>query len=215
MSLTLQYRVGVKEQIVQALRSVYSSPNFPEPDLKKKINIELQFPIVQEKYPAIYVNWIENSVYDAGLGNYQMENDELVRHWIFEGEINLNIMATDPYERDILDASLADLLAFRHENTLYRQFMTEIYDGDFVMLQPNLAFLIPGGDQVTPAPWQNTDEFIFISSYSIATVGEFISTPDSSTLLRISDVRTYPYRPDQALPSGSLDSLDRQIPWLS
>lgn len=218
MALNLQYKVGIKRQIVNALRAVYESPAFPDQELAQKINIELEYPIIQERYPAIYVNWVEKNIMSFGFDNFTIEDvegiDQLIRHWVFEGMATLNVMTLDPLERDMISASLLDIMAFCKENSVYRPFRERIYNEEWVSLQLNLGIVTPSGDQVAPCPWANKDEFVYISSYGINGIGEFFTEPDSGGLVRIDQVRPYPYRPDQRIPSGSLDSLDISIPWV-
>ena len=221
MSLNLAYRVGIKRQVINALKAVYLDPNFPDIDLANKINIELEYPIIQERYPAIYVSWQEKSVYDAGLGHYTLEKDfdtgvtNLFRHWIFEGAAILNIMALDPLERDTIAASLADILAFRNDDILFQKFRDELYDEEFVSLQLLLSSMIPGGEEQVPAPWENKNEFVYLTNYTISGVGSFFSNPITSGLIEIGQINFFPYRPDQNIPTGSLDPKDVKIPWIN
>jgi len=216
--LNLQYKVGVKRQIVQALRAVYHAPTFPDQEMSQKINVALEYPILQEKYPAIYVNFSERSLYDAGLGHFTIEkisdgSSRIFRHWLFEGQATFNIMALDPLERDMIAASLTGIMAMGKDVAAYKPFFEQIYDEDFVSLQLNTSAMYPGGETVGPAPWENSNENIFITSYGADAVGSFISEPETGNLIRISEVRTYPYREGQPKPHGSLHPLDVKIPW--
>jgi len=204
--LNLQYKVGIIQQTIQALRAVYKSPTFPDPELSQKINIEIEYPIIQTRFPAIYVTFNENKVIDGGLGNYTIEDDDsgtphFFRQWIFEGLINFNIMALDPLERDTLSASLVDIFAFGTDMTAFQPFYDEIYDEDFVSLQLLHAHLLPGGNNISPAPWGNTDEFVYISSYGAATAGSFWTEPDNPQLVPINKIIPYPYTDIQAIPN--------------
>lgn len=217
-NLNEQYLLGIKRQVIQSLRKVYDNPAFPDTELANKINIELDFPIIQERYPAIYIAYSEQFIQDAGLGHYTLESDstntvQLYRHWFFSGNIIFNVMALDPIERDEISNSIMNIFAFGKENSIFKPFRDTIYNEDFVSLQPMLSAVNPSGNQTSPAPWGNNTEFIYINSYSISTFGSFISTKDNGTLIQISKVIPYPYTPDQNVPKGSTNSLDTNIPW--
>jgi hypothetical protein len=207
MSLNLQYKVGIKRQVVQSLRKVFESPNFPDKELANKINILLTYPIVLERYPAIYVSYTDKSIKDSGLGNaYFVANADgsqtWTRQWFFQGLINFNILALDPLERDILSAVLANMLAFRLDDPLYGLFKQYVTNEEFVSLQPNFSVFNGGSESERPAPWNNKNEFIYSANYSLDVLGSFYTQPgsDNYDLVTIDDIRSYPYRDDQPAP---------------
>jgi hypothetical protein len=213
MSLNLQYKVGIKRQVVQSLRKVFLSPDFPDPDMANKINVELTYPIVKERYPAIFVSYIDKSVRDSGMGNYYYVSKSdgttgIARQWFFEGSIRFDILALDPLERDILGAALAGMLAFSKDDQVLGLFRKYVTNEEFVSLQPNFSHLDGGSESVTKPPWDNENEIVYKSSYSMEVLGCFFTDPESAyggNLVTIEDIRAYPYRADQDIPQGTVD----------
>jgi len=210
--MNLQYKVGIKRQVVQSLRKVFLSPNFPDKELANKINLELTYPNVQERFPAIYVSYVDRSVGDSGLGNYSYVNNVdgsagVARQWIFEGIIILTVLALDPIERDIISATISNILSFGKDDPVYKPFREYIRNEEFVSLQPNLAVLEGGEESEDSSPWENENEFVYRAVYRINTLGSFFTEPANvgGGLIKIEDIRTYPYRSDQDIPAGDLD----------
>lgn len=218
MTQNLQYKVGIKQQFANALRRIMENIAYPDPDIARKLHVELEYPIEREIYPAIYIGYIEREIYNAGLGHYTLEADDAgivrkFRHWIFTGSLSVNIMALDPLERDHISAQFVNAMAFSRDDPLWRQFRDEIYDEDFVSLQLLTDQVYAGTDSISPSPWQNKNEFVYISSYSLPCLGSFFTEPTTSDLIQITKVPTYPYRAEDPLPQGSQDPLDQGIPW--
>lgn len=210
--INMQYKVGIKRQVVQSLRKVFESPLFPDEELRHKINVELEYPIIRERYPAIYISYTDQNVRDSGLGNYYYLINSfgeygVARQWFFEGTIGLTILALDPLERDELGAVIANILAFGKDDPLWKLFRDSIHNEEFVSLQPILSVLNGGTESVVPAPWQNTNEYIYNASYNIQTFGSFFTASDTVTagLLKIEDIVSYPYRPGESVPQGHLE----------
>lgn len=111
------YKVGIKREIITALKPLFGN-TFPYTDLRNKVYVGLEYPMKQAQYPGIYITFTENNLQNAGISHieYEYTNDspfpKLVKHWIFDGRINFNILALSALDRDRLSAALVNILGF-------------------------------------------------------------------------------------------------------
>ena len=204
--ISYEYKIGVKREITQALRDAVAS--WPDEKLRGNINIVNEWPIKEIKYPMIIVSFQEETIRNIGIAHQELEFDInevpfVLLHWFFSGSLRFEILAQTPVDRDYIAVGLLNAIAFGKEIAEFQTFWNELYDNDFVALQINTAYITPGGDSISATPWQNTDENIFTTSYSVNLIGEFFSNPSTGGLVEISTVITYPYKADQPIPAGS------------
>lgn len=206
MPITYSYKVGLKHQIVEALREVFNDPNFPDARYRG-IYVGLEYPYLQEqlKHGAIFVTYEEGLIQNVGVGHVdeaedQYGNNALARHFRFEGRISFNILALDPVDRDNISAILLNLLAFAPVMPEFSGFYDKIGDAQYVQISLMRDQITPGGEQVGNTPWDTEDERMYGNQYSVALVGEFFSDPDSGDLIEIRQVNLYPFTPGQPIP---------------
>lgn len=219
-AISYEYKVGVKREIINALRDV--AEVWPDERLRGKIHVVNEWPTSEIQYPMIVMKFTENVIKNIGLGHYEVDYDAdgtpyKLLHWLFTGQLHFTVYANTPVDRDYVAVGLLNLLAFGNEIPEFAQFHREIDDYDFVALQMNTEHIYPGGDSTEPAPWQTPDDHIFSTTYSVDILGEFFTDPRTSDLVQISKVVAYPYRKDQAIPQGSQEFGpgfdDRTVPW--
>lgn len=220
-TISYQYKVGVKREIINALRDVFAV--WPDVRLRGKVQVINEYALAEVDYPLVQVKFNETEIRNVGIGHFEVDYDRdgtprKLLHWMFKGQLSFTVYANSPVDRDMIAVGLLNLLAFGHEIPEFKQFNDEIRDFDFVALQLNTENIHPGGDGAGPAPWGNQDDLLFYTTYSVDVLGEFFTDPRTSDLVQIGTVIAYPYKPGQPRPLGSqaFDSEhdDRTVPWV-
>lgn len=196
MEFTYDYPLGVKREVVSSIKPFFTKENYPDKELAGRINVSLDWPQTQTKYPSIFVTYTEGPIRNMGVGHVEYgfnDNYEGVeyKHYQFNGQFNFNVLALTPLERDRLAAGLVNLLAFD------KTFLEGLNDADYTTLVVNTEVITPRGTNQTPVPWESQDEMIFSQTYSVPVHGEFYSNADTGELIQISAVQAWPYRPGE------------------
>lgn len=217
--MDIGYKVRIKEEIIDALRAAFAEGSFPNRDKIGNVKVTLDYPTDQISYPAIMVELNEREINIAGVGHYELGENELgqqalLAHWRFNADVRFTIFGLTSADRDMLSSALVNIIAFPGASAAYKKFHTEIYDGEYIDMQIQASQIIPGGDSVLDVPWDDPTRKLYQSTYSIQIMGEFYATHDSGELVNINDVKVYPYRGDQAQPTGSVDPRDTNVPWV-
>lgn len=206
MAITYSYKVGLKHQVVEALKSVFNNPNFPD-SRYRGIYVGLEYPYLREelKHGAIFVTYQEGPLQNMGVGHIDMLEDEygnskMARHFRFEGRLTFNVLALNPVDRDNISAILLNLLAFAPVLPEFEGFYDQIENAEHIQIALMRDQITPGGEQVGETPWGTEDERMYGNQYSVAVVGEFFSDPHSGDLIEIERVNLYPFTPDQPVP---------------
>lgn len=202
--ITQAYPLGLKREVISAFKPLFGN-EYPDTDLRNRIQIHLEWPNAREQLPAIYVTYTEGDIQNMGLGHIEFDTDEsgapiMVKHYRFDGQLNFNVLSLSALERDRIAAGLINLLAFGETIPAFDDFKEELADGDYVSMVINAEQIQTQGTNTTPVPWGNEDEMIYSQTYSVPLHGEFYSDTSGSGLIRISDVEVYPYRPGELPP---------------
>lgn len=221
VTISYAYKVGVKREMVQALRDAVNS--WPDLNFRGKVKVVNEWPLTEIDYPMIVLHFAEESIENIGIGHYEVAFDDSgtpykLLHWMFKGQLTFTVYANTPLDRDMISVGILNLIAFGKEIPEFENFHKEVTDNDFVALQMLTDKIIPGGDGVTAPPWGNPDDNIFTASYGVQLLGEFFTDPRTSNLVMINQVIAYPYRKDQPIPQGSQahdsEHDDRTVPWI-
>jgi len=197
--ITTDYKIGLKREVVNALKPMFGN-SFEYADLRNRVFVGLEYPMKKIQYPAIYITFQEEELRNAGIGHVELDYTEdqhwpkLIKRWIFNGQLNFNVIALNPIDRDRLSSALINMIAFGEYSPEFSDFWTELRDQDYVAMAPLMDRIIPGGEQIGAVPWESEDELQFGNSYSIKVFGEFWSKPESGELIEISEIDLYPYR---------------------
>lgn len=220
-AISYGYKVGVKREIINALKDVVNE--WPEERLRGKIRVVNEYPLREIEYPMITVRFLERTLENIGVGHFEVDYDVdgtpyKLLHWLFTGQLQFTVHALSPLDRDMVAEGLLNLLAFGQEIPEFAEFHQEIRDFDFVALQINTDVIHPGGDSNGTPAWGTPDDIVFSSTYSVDILGEFFTDPRTSDLVQIGKVIAYPYKPGQPIPTGSQavdgDKDDRTVPWV-
>jgi hypothetical protein len=189
--------------------------HIPIPVFADSLKVEIEYPRDQSAYPVIIVAIDEEEVMTQGFLGYYLEADEFgdpirIDYWRVVGQIRLEVHALNPIDRDKIVAGLTNLFAFGHEMPSMRNFYTEIVDVDWIALQILFRKITTSGDSApSQAYWGEPADLVYTKSLSFPFLAELYSNPDTGGLVTIENINLYPYRPDQAVPTGASDPA----PW--
>ncbi len=205
MSINTDYKIGLKREVVEALRPMFGS-NFEFEDLRNHVYVGLEYPMTRVQYPAIYITFQEEELRNVGIGHYELDYTvdqlypKIIKRWYFTGQLNFNVIALNALDRDRISAALVNMIAFGEVMPEFSGFWNEIRDQDYVAMAPLLDRMITGGEAIGAVPWESEDELQFGNSYGIKVYGEFWSKPESGDLILIDQIDLYPYREGEQEP---------------
>lgn len=210
---------SVKRAVIVGLRDAISGTTLNGLVNGDRLTIEMEYPLVEEKYPGIWVQFSFTKIQNSGVGWELMQevitsdedgehkNYEPVREFTFEGRVTLTIVALTSLERDrISDAVLTMLLFSRPPETevidrgtkQFRQLLTSLAENPYVSMSVNTDVVTPGGQAVTTGvPW-DSEILGYEDSYSFDILGQtnIVFRHDGSYILRRIDIK-----PEKIIPS--------------
>jgi len=179
---------SVKKAVVSALRESIANTSLSFPTKGTQVHIELEYPMAEEQYPGIWVQFATTRLQRMGLAQEfwvkEGENWNAVQEWQVQGRVTMTILALSNLERDRIADSLIMLFAFSrtpepvitkpHKNTnKYRQFITALDENPYVAMTVNTDILTGGGQSVNVGvPWQ-PDILAYTDAYSFDVIGNF------------------------------------------
>lgn len=205
--ISTQYKIGVKREIIGALRKAFGDA-YPDPILAGKVSVVAEYPLREVSYPMVVVHFNPGMIQNMGLGHYEIGETDggevgLIKRWMFDGSLTLTVYALTPMDRDMVILGLMNMFAFGDQIPGFADFWKEIGDYDFVSLQINTEHIQEGGDQVVSVPWGDDETPVFSDSLTLNVFGEFYTVPTTGELVPISQVNVYPYIHGAPEPLGS------------
>lgn len=177
----VQYKRLIKRTLVSAMRTVFSA-EYPDPQLRE-LYVSTTFPLKREEFPAIILEYRENSVENAGVGHIEEIYDSNynvvpLKHFRFDGSIAFKCYALSPLDIDILTDSVMELLAFGRLDSLMNRFFERVFEEveDSAQISIHSDYLSPLGEGTQTTQWNSEDMLIYESGYSVACSGGFYST---------------------------------------
>lgn len=141
------------------------------------IAVEMEYPMIPENYPGIWVQFSFKQFVNAGLGmelmdverdeNGQVINWTPIREFQFTGTVTLSLVALTNIERDRLADSVIALLLFARppsgvitdpnkDTQQFRGLITSLANNPYVSMTVNTDTITCGGQSVTPGvPWDD------------------------------------------------------------
>lgn len=179
-----------KKVMIRALRATFTAlyPNTKLADL----NIDLEYPYLEEQYPGIWVRFSPHKIQASGLDPTRHTDDEIYSVWHFEGTFNLMIMALSSKERDLISDGLIEAYAFATQMPSASPLYTTIQDSDLVNITLQSDILTSGGQtESVGVPWDD-DKIAYEDRYSFEVVGQVRSRvqPDV-TFTNLSEIEVF------------------------
>jgi hypothetical protein len=167
--------VDIKTTIVKGLIAAFDDIDYPDPQIKG-INISMEYPMEQNQYPHIWVQFSITKSQQMGLGHVIYEDGILKQQFIFYGTVTLHIVALSSLARDIIASQLFQMLAFRDLNPIAAKFNDYLKQDQFTHMTFDRDTLQPQGQSVNVGtPW-GSDELVYDDGYSFQVVGQIDST---------------------------------------
>src|SRR6476646_5417126 len=164
-SLTYSYKIGVKEQVVEALRHVFND-QYPDSQLRGHISVVSEYPGTETTYPVIVVRFQPQEVKNIGIGHYEFDDaspGKRILHWRFQGTITFTVYALTTIDRDKILAGLTNLFAFGTDIPEFQTFQDQIHDQTFVTLTILSDSFSEGTDMAMPPSWNPTSNELLFS----------------------------------------------------
>jgi hypothetical protein len=156
----------------------------------RELYIDLDYPLVPEQYPGMWVQFSPTKLNRAGLGHEVPVQDtttggwSFIQEWTFTGSVTITIAALDSRTRDRLSDALIMMLAFartpqlvitkpQEDTKAYRSLLETLDENPYVAMTINTDVITPGGQSASMGtPWQN-DALTYEDTYSFDMVGQF------------------------------------------
>jgi len=202
--LIASHRRFVIDTMIPALRSAFGSAYDRDPQLVNQ-RISNQYPLKQIDYPTIVVEYQNSSVSNAGVGHEEWFNDELghLHKWYhsrFEGQMDFEILALTPLDRDLLADALTELLRFGRLDAAFAPFFNTLY-GDpngpvqlwFNQIAVNTDEITSAGNTASPAPWNPEDLLVYQTSLSTEIHGGYYNVDPNDIPQFVTSIQVVPY----------------------
>jgi hypothetical protein len=227
---TVQYRTYIKETIVEALREVFAA--HPDP-LIRNTKVTPELPTDRAQYPTVIVRYYNRSFRNAGVGHhewilatpegYEPKLYQKFRHFMYNGDIELKILAMSSKDRDYLADAIVQTVGMAEAEHYTKAFLDRVYNSD-VEAEPQSRYHFINlstdefselGDQEGPAPWMEEDLLVYSSTFRIPIFGEFYSRllTDQTSYGFVQKVEIYPWIP--VLEEEPNPNPEDESPWLS
>ena len=214
-NISYAYKIGIKEDIINALRNVMGS-SYPDSSLAGKIQVVSEYPIDEVQYPMVVVRFNPSTLKNIGVAHYELSVDSpgsRLLHWRFDGNISFTVYALSTLDRDKVIVGLLNIFAFGSEIPAFEGFRQQVLNQQFVTMTLMTDFIREGGDQIATPAWDSQNEMIFTDSLTLDVFGEFFTDPTTGDLIEIDQVSMFPYTPGQPVPTGSQVGNDANVPW--
>lgn len=187
-TISYSYKVGIKEEVVNAMRGVFGS-TYPDPEYAGKIHVTSEYPTTEIQYPLIVVKFNPTEVKNMGVGHYDIdENFMKILHWRFMGNIRFEVYALTPIDRDRILSGLSNLFAFGQDIPAFADFGERIRNQEFVTLVLMTHSYVEGGESAGPVSWDQNNELVFSNSITLDCWGEFFTNPTTGGLVEIDEI---------------------------
>ena len=178
---------SVKRAVVVALREAFTRTAMQISE--DGIYIDLEYPLKEEQYPGIWVQFSltkfvrggighETVVFDPGLNQWTP-----IQVWTFEGRVTLSLVALKNKTRDQIADRIITEIAFSRtpevwvtqpgqDTQQYRSLIAAINDNQYVSITLNTDMVMPGGQNMEiGVPWQ-PDTLAYVDSYAFDLIGQ-------------------------------------------
>lgn len=171
----------VKRAIIGALRDALTGTTLNGLVNGSRITVDMEYPLVPEKYPGIWVQFSFTELNQAGIGMELLHKEvitaatddtpeevvwEPLREFIFKGRATLTVMALTSLERDRIADGVITMLAFSRvpdhvltqaskDTKQFRQLIASLAANPYIAITLNHDQILPGGEAMTTGvPWQ-------------------------------------------------------------
>jgi len=170
----------VKKSLIRALRATFTSM-YPNTKIAN-MNIDMEYPYLEEKYPGIWVRFSPSTIKASGLDPTRQTDDEIFGVWYFEGTVSLTILALSSKERDLISDGFIEAYAFGSLMPSASVFASTLQSSNLVNMSLQSDVLTAGGQtESVGVPWDD-DKLAYQDSYSFEVVGQVRSRVQSGVV---------------------------------
>lgn len=176
-----------KKLIIRALRATFTS-SYPDTKLAK-MNIDVEYPYLEEHYPGIWVKFSPHRIQASGLDPTQRTASEIFSVWHFEGTVTLIVLALASKERDLISDGVIEAYAFASQMPSASPFASTLLSSDLINMTLQSDVLSSGGQtESVGVPWDD-DKLAYEDRYSFEVIGQFRSRVQSGVVFtRLSEI---------------------------
>ena len=197
----LGYKTAVKSAAVKSIKDLFPDSYVGAAGMSD-VNVSIEYPITQAEYPAIMVEFLEDEIYSASIGNpdYELSDDDVVTEyitWRFSGSLKVSFFALKAYQRDLISDGFIKAVGFSDA------FKRALWTNPYIGIVAKTKTIRGAGESTTPGtPWGSGD-LTYFSAYAIDVVGEFFT--ESTTAGIMKRIEVIPLLEDEPLPSDDDD----------
>lgn len=178
---------GVKVAVMVALKESLQGTTLGTDMSGTDVAVEMEYPMVEEYYPGIWVQFSFTEFINAGLGHElpfkEGDNWCMLREFQFKGTVTLTIMALTNLERDRISDHVATMLMFARipEHVItkpnedikqFRTLMASLAANPYIAMTIDHDNLQPGGQAMTPGVPFDPELPGYEDSYSFSILGQ-------------------------------------------
>lgn len=205
------FLVQVKRAFIRAFRSAF---DIEHPSSRiKKINLNMEYPMKAEEYPAIWFQFNFSGLEKVGImDNFWDANMDEFHQWSFKGRITLNVLALTSKERDQISSEIIQAYAFSRNSQQGRKFRNSIAEEKYINISYNEDRLDSSGSTITVGTMFNPDQIVYEDGYSFDVVGQFRSNIDTQNVkTELTDIT---FTPIVSLVNSAPLPLDNDGDWV-
>lgn len=177
-----------KKLMIRALRATFTSM-YPNTKLAN-MNIDLEYPYLEEQYPGIWVKFNPHKIQASGLSPTQQSSSEIYGVWHYEGTFTLMIFALTSKERDLIADGFIEAYAFASLMPSASPLYATLLSSDLINMTLQSDVLSPGGQtESVGVPWDD-EKIAYEDRYSFEVVGQVRSRVQPGvTFPNLSDIQ--------------------------
>jgi hypothetical protein len=159
----------------------------------------MEYPTDEHNVPTIWVDYEDiQDLKTAGVGHVEyiptpQGTFQKVKRWMFGGYLTLTVASLTSLERDRIMDLLVALIAFGEDNPQTQSFRAYIENNPFIAAEFNWDLIKMTSQGANPGtPW-GTEDIMYEKSMAITVIGEFVSDPSTTSLVKLSDIAIHTY----------------------
>ena len=212
---------AVKRTVTTALRESITNTGLSIDGGNSRVHIDIEYPMEEESYPGIWVQFSIGSLSRAGLSMETWTKDDdgnwgSIQEWSFNGNITLTVAALTSKDRDRLSDTVIAQLAFARPPDLIiynpktnanqmKGLITALDQNPYVSMTVNTDVIQSGGETVTGGtPWaQNI--LLYENNFSLTCHGQFNLRFSHDGVYSLAEIRHNHVLTDEIPPDNSHD----------
>jgi len=215
---------ATKRAVVSALRDAIKRTDLRAAD-GKEVYVDLEYPLLEEQYPGIWVQFSIDQWVPAGIGHEIMTQTTIdgklvwtpIQAFTYMGKVILSIVAVTNLDRDRLSDAIMTMISFsrtpevwvtqpQQDTKQFRTLIAALNENPYVSVTPNFASMASGGQGAElGVPWQ-PDRMAYTDSFSFELLGQSQVRFDHDGAYTLERIDIFPTAVD-SVPPGVTPTL--------